>query len=117
MCCNYQLEREVNQIIWNSFFNGKYAFGQNGNNYENDVFEIKSYNWNDEDDNDYHFYHKPSGIKIYWHKYPLRSPMCNKEELTHEQFLNILKDCWNSLKTCIYYDVEKWWKSNKGEEQ
>ena len=77
---------------------------------ENEIFEVKSYDWNEEDSNDYHFYHKPSGLKVCWYKYPLRSPMSNMKDITHEQFLAVLRDCWNSMKTGIYYDVDSWWK-------
>ena len=79
MCCKYQMERDVNQILWYSVFDedGEFSYGRNGNNFENETFEVKSYDWNDEDKNDYHFYHKPSGLKVSWYKYPLRSPMSN----------------------------------------
>lgn len=111
MECKYEFERDVNQVLWYSVFDedGEFSYGINGNNFENDTFKIKSYNWNDEDDNDYHFWHKPSGLKIYWYKYPLRSAMCNMPVITHEQFLTILKDCFNSLETGIYYDIGPWW--------
>ena len=112
MSCKYQMERDVNQILWYSVFDedGEYSYGRNGNNFENEIFEVKSYDWNEEDNNDYHFYHKPSGLKVCWYKYPLRNPMSNMSNLTHEQFLSVLRDCWNSLKTGIYYDVDSWWK-------
>lgn len=108
MVCKYQFEREVNEILWYSIFGGEHSYGRDGNNFENNTFEIKSYNWNDEDNNDYHFWHKPSGLKISWYKYPLRSPMSNME-ITHEQFLTILRDCFNSLKTGVYYGIKPWW--------
>ena len=90
MCCSYPMERDVNEIIWNSIFrpDGDFSYGWNGNNFENEVFEVKSYDWSDisENANDCHFYHKPSGLKIAWYKYPLRNPMTNVENITHEQF-------------------------------
>lgn len=110
MECKYEFERIVNQILWYSIFDGEYSYGIDGNDFENDTFKVKSYRWNDEDDNDYHFWHKPSGLKIYWYKYPLRSPMSNME-ITHEQFLSVLRDCFNSLKTGTYYDIESWWNT------
>lgn len=108
MSCKYPMERNVNQTLWHSVFDnaGDFAYGDN---FENETFMVRSYDWNEEN-NDYHFHHKPSGLKIYWYKYPLRSPMSNMETLTHEQFLTVLRDCWNSLKTGISYDVDAWWK-------
>ena len=108
MECIYKLEREVNEVLWYSVFDGIYAYGRDINDFENDTFKVESYNWNDEDDNDYHFWHKPSGLKICWYKYPLRSPMSNME-ITHEQFLSVLRDCFNSLKTGVSYEIEQWW--------
>lgn len=105
MECKYKFEREVNQVLWNSIFVDD-RFGRE--DFENNTFKIKPYSWNEENDNDYHFYHKPSGLKIYWYKYPLRSPMSNME-ITHEQFLTVLRDCFNSLETGVYYGIEPWW--------
>ena len=60
MSCKYSMERNVNQVLWYSVFDedGEYAYGRNGNNFENETFKIKSYDWVGEN-NDYHFYHKP----------------------------------------------------------
>ena len=87
MSCKYPMERDVNQILWYSIFDkdGEYSYGRNGNDFENETFEVKSYDWNEEN-NDYHFYHKPSGLKIYWYKYPLRSSMSNMENLLCRHF-------------------------------
>lgn len=112
MDCKYPMESEVNQILWDSIFDERIPYGRNGNDYKNDIFEIKSYRWDESQSNDYHFYHKPSGLKIYWYKYPLRSPMSNME-ISHKQFLMVLRDCFNSFKFGITYDIDKWWEENK----
>ena len=106
--CKYRFERDVNEILWYSVFDGKYSYGRNGNDFENDIFKVKSYDWGEDGNNDCHFWHKPSGLKICWYKYQLRSPMSNIE-ITHEQFLSVLRDCFNSLKTGYYYDIKQWW--------
>lgn len=114
MTCIYEMERVVNQVLWYSVFSGKYDYGSNGLDFENDTFEIKCYRYDAEDDdvNDYHFYHKPSGLKISWYKYPLRDPMSNME-ITHEQFLTVLRDCFNSFKTNVSYGIKPWWSNNE----
>ena len=104
MECKYEFERQVNQVIWYSVFEEPFHI----DGFENDVFKIKKYDWNDDDNNDYHFWHKPSGFKLQWYKYPLRSPMANME-ITHEQFLAIVRDCFNSLNEKVTYHIEKWW--------
>ena len=108
MSCMFHLERDVNEVLWYSVFGDSYPYGRDGNDFENDVFEVRPYDWFEEN-NDYHFYHKPSGLKIYWYKYPLRSPMSNME-ITHEQFLIVLRDCFNSFHKNVKYDIEPWWE-------
>jgi len=108
--CIYPMEREVNQVLWFSIFTGKHEYGRDGNNFENNVFMIKSYDWTDDGNNEFHFLHKPSGFKVQWYKYPLRSPMANME-LSHEDFLAVLRDCYNSLNEFRQYNIQnKWWK-------
>ena len=104
----YEFERKVNQVIWASVFNDPTLDYFRENGYENSTFEVKPYNWNDEEENDYHFWHKPSGFKLQWYKYPLRSPMVNME-ITHEQFLDVLRDCHNSVHKNCWYSVDEWW--------
>ncbi len=99
------LQRDVNQELWmyimEEDYNGEKAF-------ENDVFQIKPYSWGDEP-NDYHFYHKPSGIKIAWYKYPLRGAMVN-QHITSEQLRAILYDCMNSVHPHYTVMIKRWWK-------
>lgn len=111
--CDIRMERQVNQILWHE------VMGDLGHNwdrtYVNNTFEVRAYDWADTDDdsNAWHFWHKPSGFKLEWYKYPLRSPYANMD-ITHEQFLNILYDCHNSMeegKECrVLYGVVKWWE-------
>lgn len=113
--CDIRMERQVNQILWGE------VMGDLGHNwdrtYANDTFEVRAYDWADADDdsNAWHFWHKPSGFKLEWYKYPLRSPYANMN-ITHEQFLNILYDCHNSMqegKRCrVLYGVVKWWEGD-----
>ena len=116
-CC-YQMEEEVNNILWYHFFNDSFS---NVESFECDVFVIKPYNWDEyvgEGENDWNFYHIPSGLKIQWYKYPLRSPMSNME-ITHEQFLEVLKDCRNylednnKLSIGVKYHCYEWWKNRR----
>lgn len=113
--CDIRMEREVNQILWHKIMGN---LGQSWDNiFENDTFVVRAYDWEDWDEdlsrNDWHFWHKPSGFKLEWYKYPLRSPWANMD-ITHEQFLNILYDCHNSMeegKKCrVLYSVIKWWE-------
>ena len=117
--CEIPFEREVNEVLWNytMILKSKWEniLGNNGHDYENDTFMVRSYNWglDDESDakNEYHFLHKPSGFKLQWYKYPLRDPYVNMD-ISHEQFLDILRDCTNSIHPNFTYAINEWWKDN-----
>jgi hypothetical protein len=84
--------------------------------YENDTFMIRRYDYREDDEvgtNEYHFYHKPSGLKIYWYKYPFRASASNMD-ITYDQFREVLIDCRNSLEERIVYDIISgpyWWEN------
>ena len=95
----YNFQREVNQELWYYILDGlidHYGF-------ENDIFSIKPY-----DEQEYEFFHKPSGVKIRWYKYPLRAAEINMP-LTHEQFLDVLYDCRNSISSGTH-GIYEWWR-------
>lgn len=112
------MEREVNQCIWETYMDD---LGVNPDkNYENDTFCVRAYSWADVgDENDWHFWHKPSRLKIQWYKYPLRGCMWNIP-LTHEGFAEVLKDCHNSMqdeeKIKFLYDCIRWWEDDEDNE-
>lgn len=117
--CDIPFERSTNEVLWNytMVLKSKWEdiLGNNGHDYENDTFMVRSYNWglDDESDakNEYHFWHKPSGFKLQWYKYPLRDPYVNMD-ISHEQFLDILRDCTNSIHPNFTYAINEWWKDN-----
>lgn len=107
----FEFERSVNQILFHSvlgkFYNDSTAWE---NEYENNEFKIKEYDYSDDRDEperEPNLFHKPTGFKLWWYKYPLRSPVVNMD-ITHEQFLAILYDCLESLGLNHTY-YEKWW--------
>ena len=117
--CDIPFERSTNEVLWNytMVLKSKWEdiLGMNGNDYENDTFMVRSYDWGLDDEadkrNEYHFWHKPSGFKLQWYKYPLRDPYVNMD-ITHEQFLDILRDCTNSIHPNFTYAINEWWKDN-----
>ena len=117
--CDIPFERSTNEVLWNytMILKSKWedTLGMNGNNYENDTFMVRSYDWGLDDEadkrNEYHFWHKPSGFKLQWYKYPLRDPYVNMD-ISHEQFLDILRDCMNSIHPNYITQINEWWKDN-----
>ncbi|MBQ6632041.1 MAG: hypothetical protein IJH55_08075, partial [Romboutsia sp.] len=72
-----KIDREVWQILWSSILGD---VGYMMDPIENDTFFCRPYSWDDDVwDNSYHFLHKPSGLKLYWYKYPLRDGHCNMD--------------------------------------
>lgn len=74
--------------------------------YENDIFLIRPYSWNDclcEEENDEcdvcgaNFIFKPKQFKLSWYKYPFRSPSVNME-LSKEDYIKMLEQCIESMK-------------------
>lgn len=109
----YKIDRKVWQILWEATL-GDAGFGWSDDHFENNTFEILpyTYDWG-EHSNSYHFYHKPSGLKIQWYKYALRGASMNLN-ISDNQFVDVLYDCLNSLeegKTFKFtYSVDKWWE-------
>ena len=117
--CDIPFERSTNEVLWNytMVLKSKWEdiLGNNGHDYENDTFMVRSYDWGLDDEankkNEYHFWHKPSGFKLQWYKYPLRDPYVNMD-ISHEQFLDVLRDCMNSIHPNFTYAINEWWKDN-----
>lgn len=112
--CRFEMECSVNETLWYAIMKWKpenhdgSVFGDNPDHtFENDTFAVRAYDWGEENNN-WHFWHKPSGLKVEWYKYPLRSPMSNKE-ITHEQFYAVLHDCMNSIHPQFTVQINEWW--------
>lgn len=103
----YEMERAVNQELWWWILPEDVANADD--HFENDVFEVVPFDWNSDEEQEYNFYHKPSGIKVRWYKYPLRSPKCN-DMITPLQFRNVLYDCLNSTMRNTRFDIDRWWE-------
>ena len=65
-----------------------------GCDFELGLHAIDCYNCGDRVVN---FWYKPTNLKIYWYKYPMRSAGAN-QEITTEYLEAVLEDCKNSLK-------------------
>lgn len=65
--------------------------------YENEVFSITPYNWNDEGTNRPNFLHKPTGFAMQWYKYPFRGTFMT-DALSVDEISNIFCNCVNSIR-------------------
>ena len=76
--------------------------------FENLTFEVRKYDWVNPENNTYHFYHKPSGLKIAWEKEPMQRAMANMD-ITAPQLLAVFRNCVRSLHPDITEDERQWW--------
>ena len=111
-------ERGVNQDLFYYILGKFYKEVEDEHDYvfENETFSLRYYNWGNHDDETddediFHFYHKPSGLKIGWYKHPFRAALCNME-VTHEEFRAVLYDCRNSIQRTKVM-VKEWWKDEE----
>ena len=112
----FGFQREVNQELFYEVLREVYEYVEDNFKSENDTFYMQMYNWENEEDETPNFYHKPSGFKLWWYKYPMRSAKCNMK-ITHEQFLEILYDCRNSLKRYAIHEIKKWWEKERNNDK
>lgn len=114
--CNIPLNRMSNQCIW--FYTLPPEISKPEEEFDNGVFVVRPYYWGEEEEkNDYHFYHRPSGFKMAWYKYPLRGVEANME-VTAEEFYAIVQDCANSISGSMsYLTFPRWWEDHEKEEE
>lgn len=90
---NKQLERVMfnkNQKEYES------PFMNTGNYFENDIFKVQAYSWNDDIEQEYNFLYKPENIKISWYKYLGRDTTINNL-YNPNIIINMFDKCLNSL--------------------
>ena len=67
-----------------------------GSEYENNVFFISAYNWNEEDDPMPNFWYKPLNYQVEWYKHLGRGTFANRPITIDEAYM-MFQDCINSL--------------------
>ena len=70
-------------------------FGNTGNTFKNDVFEVQAYNWDDDIHQEYNF--KCGDIEISWYKYLGRDTTIN-DDYNEEYIIEMFNKCIKSLK-------------------
>lgn len=116
----YDVPRYINQELFNNILLDivEDEFDNQCEDIINDTFELRHYDWDADDwpNEKPNFYHKPSGYKLWWYKYPLRSAEANMK-ISIKQFTDILYDCReayvnrvSSVKISYNIGNKKWWK-------
>lgn len=102
-------ERQVNEDLYYYILEKGFEEVTSDLEFENDTFKITPYDWNEPKNPEPNFIHKPTGFKLWWYKYPLRSPEVNFN-ITHEEFSCILYDCVNSVSKFMKWEIDKFWE-------
>lgn len=99
----YYLNSELCRVMWNrnqKEYNS--PFFNTGNTFKNDVFEVKSYNWDEHNVQHYNFKYyvgknaNCKDIQISWYKRLGRDTTIN-EEYDTSIIINMFNDCLNSI--------------------
>lgn len=110
------IERVLEIMMWNKG-EKDYAspFGNTGNSFKNDTFEVQAYSWNDEEVQEYNFLYKVDrtksnlqDIKISWYKYLGRDTTIN-QKLDPNIIVDMHKNCINSLYEEINKEGDNIW--------
>lgn len=93
-----EIRYELDRLYWNKYQTDMDSpFDNTGNEYTNDVFIVRAYDWGDND------YELPNfqypGINIYWYKYSCRGLTAyTDDDLTLDYLTNMLNDCIAALR-------------------
>jgi hypothetical protein len=92
----WHIEKELSRVMWNTT-GGRYdsPFGNAGESFKNDVFEVHSYDWNEENEQGYNF--KWGDVEISWYKYCGRGMSVN-QEVGLDKGEKMLSECLESLR-------------------
>lgn len=84
-----------------------------GETYENDVFLISAYDWENPDEDIPNFWYKPLNYQMTWYKYIGRGDWANKP-ITFSEAYQILKDCLASIeRSAVPPGDEYFWQEDE----
>lgn len=94
-----ELERKLSINFWNSKKTSEYReynspFGNTGESFKNNVFEVQAYNWDDDIEQQYNF--KCEDVEISWYKYLGRDTTIN-DKYEEKYIIEIFNKCIKSL--------------------
>jgi hypothetical protein len=98
----FYIKSELDRLMWNKY-QKQYdnPFDNTGEDFKNDVFEVKSYDWGFEyegkelDKTPHNFSWRD--FKVYWYKYLGRGTKCNRS-ISNKEIAIMLDECLESLK-------------------
>ena len=98
------IERRLKIKMWNKYHKEyESPFENSGNTFENKVFKVQAYSWDEDVNQDYNFIYyvdktksNMPDLKISWYKYLGRDTTIN-QEIDSNVMVDIYNDCINSL--------------------
>ena len=96
-----ELDNQLDRVMWN-IHQEEYQspFENTANSFENDVFKVQAYDWNDDIEQPYNF--KCEDIEISWYKYLGRDTTINGE-YEPQKIIDMFNKC---LKSILDMDVK-----------
>jgi len=97
------IRQELDRVMWNNNqerYNN--PFGNGGNEFKCDTFEVCAYSWGD-DDQPYNFAWKD--LRISWYKY-LGRGMSASKEITPDLAADCMSDCLSAVRSLDLGDTE-----------
>jgi hypothetical protein len=88
------------RLEMNIFYNYTSPFGNYGNSFKCDTFEVEAYSWDENYDQPYNFKYKD--IEVSWYKYLGRGTTINRK-VSNDEIAGMLTDC---LKAIDKYEEE-----------
>jgi hypothetical protein len=91
-----EISSELDRVMWN-VTQKKYdsPFGNTGNTFKCDTFEVEAYSWNEDIDQPYNF--KWRDVEVSWYKYLGRGMSVN-QVLTSNRIAEMLADCLAAVR-------------------
>lgn len=89
------IRKEVNRVEWNNRQKEFDPFGNTGQEYKNEAFEVQAYSWDESKEQPYNF--KWKDFEVSWYKYLGRGMSMNRET-TPDEMSQMLTDCLEATR-------------------
>lgn len=98
-----QIDNELSRVMWN-VNQSEYPspFGNTGNSFVCDVFEVYAYSWNEDVPQPYNF--RWRDVDVSWYKYLGRGMSVN-QELTNDKISKLLDECLTAVRNMDRTDL------------
>lgn len=107
----------IGEFLWDRGVTRGNPVDNSGAEYENEVFYLGAYDWNEDKDYVPNFWFKPTNFQVEWYKHIGRGTYANRP-LTYSEAYEMFKACIDSIETSTVVPPaeEFYWQGDYGEE-